>query len=288
VPSKQKRQLTAALLWAVGFLLNFLTTLGIYPLLVGGMGLPSWVGVYGSAASFLVMTLSLASIVAATSGLVERRPMYVRPHWRSGGWVRGHWRRAPSSGEFGWFAMSQRALRRGLCVGLLVLGLVGRVRYGRGLAERLIGWAIRWLPEPYREHYQAEWLAELDWLRARERPVLGWAGGVLSTAAMTRLALRARLERAAGRVRSWPVSPAARVLGRHKPLGLGLVTAAGVFCAAAVEWSGARQGPSRAQVLWALAASVLTGAGVVWQAWPRGPVPGEHGRVGDPDSPVRR
>jgi hypothetical protein len=117
VPSKQKRQLTAALLWAVGFLLNFLTTLGIYPLLVGGLGLPSWVGVYGSAASFLVMTLSLASIVAATSGLVERRPMYVRPHWRSGGWVRGHWHRAPSSGEFGWFAMTQRALHAGCALG---------------------------------------------------------------------------------------------------------------------------------------------------------------------------
>jgi hypothetical protein len=147
------------------------------------------------------------------------------------------------------------------------------MRYSVALAERLVAYAVAVQPAGFREEYDRVWLAELDLLKVQRCPVLGWAVGVLSTAVMTRLALRARLAHTARQVRSLPQSPLVRLISRHRPLGLGLLTAAGVFCAAAAGWSGVGPGPSRTQMLWALAASVLTGGAVTWQAWPRGPVP---------------
>jgi hypothetical protein len=157
-------------------------------------------------------------------------------------------------------------------VGLLPLGLVCRMRHSPALAERLIGWAVAWLPERYRAQYQAEWLAELGVLKGDDSPLLGWAARILATAPFIRVALRARLAGAAGRARVLPRSPVARTVGRCKPVWLGVLTAASVFCAAAVGWSGAGQhGPSRAQLVWAGLASVAAGGGVTWQTWPRGP-----------------
>ena len=154
--------------------------------------------------------------------------------------------------------------------------LVRRMRYSAALAEHMVAYAVALQPARYREHYQAMWLGDLDWLKAQDAPVLGWAVGMLSTAVMTRLALRARLAHAARQVRSLPQSPVARLISRYRPLGLGLLTAAGVFCAAAAGWSGVGYGPpSRAQLLWAISASVLTGGVATWQAWPRGPAADE-------------
>jgi hypothetical protein len=74
------------------------------------------------------------------------------------------------------------------------------MRHSAALAEHLITFAVALQPARFREHYQAMWLGELDWLKAQDAPVLGWAVGVLSTAVMTRLALRARRARAARQV----------------------------------------------------------------------------------------
>lgn len=154
--------------------------------------------------------------------------------------------------------------------------LVRRARYSPALAERLLRGAAIWLPKPYRDLFQAEWLGELDWLKKHKRPLLGWAIGVAGTALFTRVALRARLASAAGRLRALPKSGPARAVRRAKPIWLGALTAVGVFCAAAAGWSGVgQQGPSRAQLLWAVSASMLTGSAVTWQAWPRGPVADE-------------
>jgi hypothetical protein len=176
----------------------------------------------------------------------------------------------------------------------LPLGSAAVVRAGappaihETLTRRLLGYAVAWLPEPYREQYQAEWLGELDWLKAQRRPLVGWAVGVLSTSARTRVELRARLARAATRVRALPGSPLARAIGRHRPLGIGVVTATSVFCAAAAGWSGAPKSPSRAQVVWAILAALLAGAVATWQAWPRGPAPQQHDRADEPERPARR
>jgi hypothetical protein len=158
-----------------------------------------------------------------------------------------------------------------------------RIRYSAALAERLVRRAVGRLPESYREQYQAEWLAELDYLKAGRRPLLGWAIGLASTAGRTSSELRSRQVGAPGRMRALPRSRMVRALDQVKPIWLGIMAAASGFCAAAVGWSGHGQGPSRAQVIWAVAASVLAGVVMVWQTWPRGPTPQEH----DADEPDR-
>jgi hypothetical protein len=151
-------------------------------------------------------------------------------------------------------------------------GLVHRVRHSASLAEWLVARAVACLPGPCRAQYEAVWLGEVDWQRHQGRPVLGWAMGVAGTAVFTRLELRARLAGAAGRLRELPTSGLVRAVRQAKPIWLGVLTAVSVFCTAAAGWSGAgQQGPSRAQLLWAISASVLAGGGVTWQAWPRGP-----------------
>jgi len=161
--------------------------------------------------------------------------------------------------------------------------LAHRVRRSAPLAEWLVARAVALLPSGYREQYAAEWLGEVDWQRQQAHPLLGWAIGVMGTAVFTRLALRERLAGAAGRLQALPKSRIARAIGRAKPIWLGVLTAAGVFCAAAVDWSGTGQlGPSRAQLLWAISASVLAGGAVTWQAWPRGPVADTSTRADGP------
>lgn len=156
---------------------------------------------------------------------------------------------------------------------LLVCCLIHQMRYSPALAERLIRRAVAVLPEPYRELYEAMWLGELDWLKMHGRPLIGWSLGVASTAVLTRLELRARLTGVAARMRDVPRSSVARAIGRYKPVWLGVLAAASVFCAAAVGWSGLGQhGPTAAQLVWAGLASVLAGSGMTWQAWPRGPI----------------
>jgi hypothetical protein len=147
-----------------------------------------------------------------------------------------------------------------------------RARHSAGLAEWLVARAVACLPGPYRAQYEAVWLGEIDWQRQQGRPVLGWAIGVAGTAVFTRLALHARLAGAAERLRELPKSGPARAVRQAKPIWLGVLTAVSVFCTAAVGWSGVgQQGPSRAQLLWAISASVLAGGGMTWQTWPRGP-----------------
>jgi hypothetical protein len=205
---------------------------------------------------------------------LEAQSTRARPHGRAGRYRH-------------WSSVSRCALGLLACSVLWPSGLVRRMRYSAALAERLVAYAVALQPAPFREHYQAMWLGDLDWLKTQDAPVLGWAVGMLSTATMTRLALRAKLAHTARHVRSLPQSLVARLISRHRPLGSGLLTAAGVFCAAAAGWSGVGQGPSRTQMLWALAASVLTGGAVTWQAWPRGPVPEERDPVEKPDRPAR-
>ena len=152
-----------------------------------------------------------------------------------------------------------------------------QARHSAGLAEWLVARAVACLPGLYRAQYEAAWLGEVDWHRQQGRPVLGWAIGVAGTAVFTRLELRARLADAADRLRELPKGPA-RAVRQAKPIWLGVLAAVSVFCAAAVGWSGVgQQGPSRAQLLWAISASVLAGGGVTWQTWPRGPA-GEERR----------
>jgi hypothetical protein len=174
-------------------------------------------------------------------------------------------------------------------VGLLPLRLLRRVRHSPTLVGWLLGWAVAWLPERYRAQYEAEWQAELDVLKQDDSPLLGWAVWVLATAAVTRVALRPRLAGAAGRVRALPRSRVARAVGQLRPVWLGVLAAVAAFCAAAVGWSGVGQhGPSRAQLVWAVLASLAAGGGVTWQTWPRGPAPGEPPSSEEPERPTRR
>jgi RNA polymerase sigma-70 factor (ECF subfamily) len=194
---------------------------------------------------------------------LEAQSTRARPHGRAGRYRR-------------WSSVSRCALSLLACSVLWLSGLVRRMRYSAALAERLVAYAVGLQPAHYREHYQAIWLGELDWLKARRCPVLGWAIGVAGTAAFTRLELRARLASAAGRLRELPKSRPAMAVRRAKPIWLGMLTAVSVFCAAAAGWSGAgQQGATRAQLLWAVSASVLAGGGATWQTWPRGPVADE-------------
>jgi hypothetical protein len=220
----------------------------------------------------------------------------VRNPLRPAYWAARRYRRAAgmashgalrSASPWGWLGVGRRGVGVLAAVGLLPWGLARRARYSAALAERLVGWAVAWLPEPFRNQYEAEWLAESDWLQAHRCPLLGWAFRVLASAVFTRLELRGRLQGAVGRVRTVPQLPVVRVVRQLKPVWLGILTAAGVFCAAAVGWSGTGQhGPSRAQLVWAILASLLTAGGVVWQAWPRGPVAEEPCRADEPDPPA--
>jgi hypothetical protein len=190
---------------------------------------------------------------------LEAQPTRARPHGRAGRYRR-------------WLSVSRCALSFLACSVLWPSGLVRRMRHSAELAERLVAYAVALQPARHREHYQAMWLGELDWLKAQKCPSLGWAIGVAGTAVFTRLALRTRLADVAGRLRALPKSGPARAVRRAKPIWLGVLTAVSVFCAAAAGWSGVeQQGPTQAQLLWAISASVLAGGGVTWQTWPRGP-----------------
>jgi hypothetical protein len=168
---------------------------------------------------------------------------------------------------------------------LLVCAPVRRLRHSVWLAERLVRCAVARLPKPYREHYQSIWAGELDRLKAKRRPLLGWAVRLLLTSGRTGVELRQRLTRETGRVRGLPRSPVGRAIGRARHYGFGALTAAGVFCSAAAGWSSGPDSPTRAQLVWALLAALLTGAVVTWQVWPRGPAPPEHNQADPPDRP---
>ena len=180
-----------------------------------------------------------------------------------------------SMGLMGWVWVARPDGRRLRALALVLTWpwrAVHRLRHSAPLAEWLVARAVACLPGPYRAQYEAVWLGEIDWQRQQRRPLLGWAIGVAGTAVFTRLELRARLAGAAGRLRELPKSGPARAVRQAKPIWLGVLMAVSVFCTAAVGWSGVgQQGPSRAQLLLAISASVLTGGGVTWQTWPRGP-----------------
>jgi RNA polymerase sigma factor (sigma-70 family) len=195
---------------------------------------------------------------------LEAQSSRARPHGRAGRYRR-------------WSSVSRCALSLLACSVLWPSGRVRRMRYSAALAEQLVAYAVALQPARYRQHYQAMWLGELDWLKAQRCPLLGWAIGVAGTAVFTRLELRARLAGAAGRLRELPKSGPARAVRQAKPVWLGVLTAVSVFCTAAVGWSGVgQQGPSRAQLLWAIFASMLAGGGMTWQTWPRGPAAEER------------
>jgi RNA polymerase sigma-70 factor (ECF subfamily) len=202
---------------------------------------------------------------------LEAQSTRARPHSRAGRYQR-------------WSSVSRCALSLLVCSVLWSSGLVRRMRYNAALAERLVAYAVALQPARYREQYRAMWLGELDWLKAQRCPLLGWAVGVAGTAVFTRLELRARLAGAVGRLQELPKSRWARAARRAKPIWLGMLTAVSVFCAAAVGWSGAgQQGPTRAQLLWAVLASVVGGGGMTWQTWPRGPIAEEPSRADEPE-----
>jgi DNA-directed RNA polymerase specialized sigma24 family protein len=203
--------------------------------------------------------VELATTDDPAEAALEPQSIRARPHGRAGRYR--HW---PS--------VSRCALSLLACSVLWPSGLVRRMRYSTALAEQLVVYAVALQPARYREHYQAMWLGELDWLKAQRRPLLGWAIGVAGTAVFTRLELRARLAGAAGRLRALSRSGPARAVRQAKPIWLGVLAAVSAFIMAAVSWSGVgQQGPSRAQLLLAISASVLTGVVMTWQTWPRGP-----------------
>jgi hypothetical protein len=234
---------------------------------LGYITLPPWMS-WARMAAAVLSTVNLI-VIGWLIWTSERKAPHVRPHGRAG----RHGR---------WLSVSRCA--PGLVAVLWPPVLVRRMRYSATVAERLVAYAVALQPARYREPYQAMWLGELDWLQAQDAPVLGWAIGVAGTAVFTRLELRARLAGAAGRLRALPKSRVARAVRRAKPIWLGVLTAAGVFCAAAAGWSGAGQpDPSRAQLLWAVVAAVLTGGAVTWQTWPRGPAGEEPGSIDEPE-----
>lgn len=115
----------------------------------------------------------------------------------------------------------------------------------------LIWQACFFLPRAHRGRYEAEWLAELDYLRSQGESCLGWAVRILCGAPWTGLVLRGHL---------LLVSPTWRRLSKLGPLWIGVLTAITVFSSIAASWF-PRDGqlPSRKQVIYATIAALLSG-----------------------------
>jgi hypothetical protein len=135
--------------------------------------------------------------------------------------------------------------------------------------RRVAGWlvhcAVTLLLPAHRDRYRDEFLAELDWLDAERKPMLGVAFGMLATAVTTRIALQAK-ELAA--------SPTAKRLGRFEPLWIGLIAALSAFAAIAAGWAWRQDTPPNGtQLTLAGIAAFAAGSIAAWQTWkarPRG------------------
>jgi hypothetical protein len=91
----------------------------------------------------------------------------------------------------------------------------------------LIWQACIFLPASHRARYQAEWLAELDYVRSEGVGYLRWAVGILCSAPWTGLILRGRL---------WLESPFYARLRSLGPIWVSIITAVAVFSSIAASW----------------------------------------------------
>jgi hypothetical protein len=131
------------------------------------------------------------------------------------------------------------------------LQLITQASRGTVITRCLIWQACFFLPRAHRARYEAEWLAELDYLRSLGTSYLRWAVGILCSAPWTGLVLRGQL---------LLVSPSWKRLSKLGPLWVGVLTAIAVFSSIAASWF-PRDGqlPSRKQVVCATIAALLSG-----------------------------
>jgi hypothetical protein len=142
----------------------------------------------------------------------------------------------------------------------LIVKFFRQVSDGSSLARCLIWQASFFLPARYRARYQAEWLAELDYLKSQDHRYTRWALGVLCSAPRTGLVLRERL---------WSRSPIWQQLCRLRPLWNGVATAFAIFSIIAISFF-PRDGesPTRRQAMGATIAALLSGGvsgGFAWK-----------------------
>lgn len=139
------------------------------------------------------------------------------------------------------------------------LQLITQASRGSLLTRCLIWQACCFLPRAHRGRYQAEWLAELEYVRSQESSYLQWAVGILCSAPWTGLVLRGQL------VLVWPVWKRLSKLG---PFWVGILTAIAVFSSIAASWF-PRDGqlPSRKQLVYATIAALLSGGLAGVHAW---------------------
>jgi hypothetical protein len=130
---------------------------------------------------------------------------------------------------------------------------------GFPLTRCLIRQACVFLPASQRARYEAEWLAELDYLRSEALGYKKWAMGILYSAPWTGLVLRGRL---------WLETPFCARLRRLGPIWVGIITALAVFSSIAASWF-PRDGelPSRKQLVYATVAAVLSGGLAGIHSW---------------------
>jgi hypothetical protein len=130
---------------------------------------------------------------------------------------------------------------------------------GFPLTRCLIRQACVFLPASQRARYEAEWLAELDYLRSEGMGYKQWAMGILYSAPWTGLVLRGRL---------WLETPFCARLRRLGPIWVGIITALAVFSSIAASWF-PRDGelPSRKQVIYATVAALLSGGLAGIHSW---------------------
>jgi hypothetical protein len=130
---------------------------------------------------------------------------------------------------------------------------------GPALARCLIWQACFFLPASHRARYEAEWLAELDYLKSQGSTYRRWAVGILVSAPWTGLVLRGQL---------WTDSAFYIQLRRLSPLWVGIITTVAVFSSIAASWF-PRNGelPSRRQMVCATIAAILSGGLSGIHAW---------------------
>jgi hypothetical protein len=161
----------------------------------------------------------------------------------SHGLTRSHRLRAMVFARFLWRLLQTR---RGLWNGIV------RDLY---LGMRIVALAVWMLPKADRARWQQESYSELELLKQEEAALLGTA---------IRTALRIPWLALVLRTGAWRRSPSGRWVIRLEPLWIGLVTAAGTFCAGA---AGIGQSPTEGQMRSLVAASLLTGVVAAWQAY---------------------
>lgn len=142
----------------------------------------------------------------------------------------------------------------------LILKFFRQISDGSSLARCLIWQASVFLPARYRARYQAEWLAELDYLKSQGHRYTRWALGVLCSAPRTGLVLRGQL---------WSRSPIWQQLCRLRPLWNGVATALAAFSIIAISlFPRDGESPTRRQALGATIAALLSGGvsgGFAWK-----------------------